>query len=249
MSPQRSLASQIVRCKYQNVDKSSGVGVIDKSVLVLETLRDRPRSLAELVDATGLPRPTAHRLALALEHHGLVDRDASGRFVIGPTLVRWGNGADPLGQAATDVVQRLRDATGESAQVYRRTGDQRLCIAAAEPQSGLRDTVPVGALLTMQAGSAAQVLAAWLPTSDRRSLLVGAAFGDAELATVRRQGWAHSIGQREPGVASLSMPVFGVDDQVIAAVSISGPIERLAAPTTRQRRALQAAADALRITD
>ncbi len=55
-----------------------------------------------------------------------------------------------------------------SAQVYRRSGDRRLCIAAAEPAAGLRDTVPVGSLLTLRAGSAAQVLVAWLPAEERR---------------------------------------------------------------------------------
>lgn len=226
------------------MDKSSGVGVIDKAVRVLEALSDQPSSLAELVDATGLPRPTAHRLALALEHHGLVDRDATGRFIVGPTLARWSSGVDPLRQAASDVVPRLRDATGESAQVYRRSGAQRLCIAAAEPQAGLRDTVPVGALLTMQAGSAAQVLAAWLPDPERAAILHGAAFTERDLSSVRRRGWAHSVGQREPGVASLSLPVFD-GDVVIAAVSISGPIERLAKPTSHQRHALHEAAHAL----
>ena len=50
---------------------------------------------------------------------------------------------------------------GESAQLYRRQGDRRICVAAAERLTGLRDTVPVGAVLTMHAGSAAQVLLAW----------------------------------------------------------------------------------------
>ena len=236
-----------MRCKYQYVDKSSGVGVIDKSVLALDAVSDQPRSLAELVATTGLPRPTAHRLALALEHHGLVGRDATGRFTVGPRLARWSSGVDPLRQAAAGVVLQLRDATGESAQVYRRSGEQRLCIAAAEPRAGLRDTVPVGALLSMQAGSAAQVLVAWLPQPDRASILRGAAFTDRDLDTVRRRGWAHSVGQREPGVASLSMPVFDVDEQVVAAVSVSGPIERLAKPTVPQRAALKEAAQALHL--
>lgn len=227
------------------MDKSSGVGVVDKSVLVLDALSDEPRSLAELVEVTGLPRPTAHRLALALEHHGLVDRDASGRFTIGPTLARWARGVDPLRETAAHIVLTLRDATGESAQVYRRAGAQRLCVAAAEPRAGLRDTVPVGALLSMQAGSAAQVLTAWLPADERSAILRGAAFTERDLATVRRRGWAHSVGQREPGVASVSVPVFAADDIAVAAVSISGPIERLAKPTSAQRQALTSAAKAL----
>lgn len=218
--------------------------MIDKSVLLLDAIAQEPRSLNDLAEVTGLPRPTAHRLALALEHHGLLGRDATGRFVSGPTVARWASGIDPLRDTAEAVVIALRDETGESAQVYRRSGSNRLCIAAAEPQSGLRDTVPVGALLPMSAGSAAQVLTAWLPEAERRQIQRGAAFTAADLEAVRRRGWAHSLGQREPGVASISMPVFAAD-AVVAAVSISGPIERLSKPTSAQRRAVHEAARTL----
>lgn len=237
----------MLRYQYQSVDKSSGVGVIDKSVALLDALATSPCSLNELVAATGLPRPTAHRLALALEHHGLVARDADGRFILGPRIGEWSEPGSLLGVDA--VVRHLRDQTQESAQVYRRSGDVRLCIAAAEPHSGLRDTVPIGARLTMQAGSAAQVLVAWLPAAERRALLVGAAFDDSELDLVRERGWAHSVGQREPGVASLAAPVRDAAGHVIAAVSISGPIERLARPSSSQRRAVRAAAQALSTAD
>ena len=64
--------------------KNSGVGVLDKAVTILGTLESGPHSLAELVAATGIARPTAHRLAVALEHHRLVTRDLQGRFVLGP---------------------------------------------------------------------------------------------------------------------------------------------------------------------
>ena len=97
----------------------------------------------------------------------------------------------------------------------------------------------------MKAGSAAQVLAAWLPAQERTALLRGAAYNAAALADVRRRGWAQSIGQREPGVASISVPVINGDGTVIAAVSISGPIERLAHPTAAQRRSLTTAAASL----
>ena len=212
------------------MDNSSGVGVIDKTVGVLDAVAAAPRSLAELVQATGLPRPTAHRLATALEHHGVLTRDADGRFAMGPRPQRWADSGDEWRRRAEQVVAGLRDATGESAQVYRRSGNQRLCIAAAEPAVGLRDTVPVGSLLTLGAGSAAQVLIAWLPDSERAAHLRGAAFSASDLEEVRRRGWAHSIAQREPGVASVSAPVLDREGQVIAAVSISGPTERLRRP-------------------
>jgi len=63
--------------------KNSGVGVLDKAVTILGTLESGPHSLAELVAATGIARPTAHRLSVALEHHRLVTRDLQGRFVLG----------------------------------------------------------------------------------------------------------------------------------------------------------------------
>lgn len=218
------------------------MGVIDKSVALLDAASRSPASLSDLVEATGIPRPTAHRIAVALEHHGLLARDDEGRFVVGARLLRWGGESDPLLPLAQPVVSDLRDATGVSAQVYRRTGEQRLCLAAAEPASGLRDTVPVGSLLTLKAGSAAQVLVAWLPPDERADLLNDAAFDEGDLARVRRRGWAHSLAQREPGVASLSAPVRDPAGEVVAAVSLSGPLDRLARATRAQVAALLDAA-------
>jgi DNA-binding IclR family transcriptional regulator len=223
------------------VEQSSGVGVVDKVAAVLDALAAGPASLGELVARTGLARPTAYRLAVALERRRLVERDAGGRFALGPRLVELASGAsgrDPVDAAASAVLARLRDATGESAQLYRRVGSARQCVAACEPASGLRDTVPVGASLPLTAGSAAQVLLAWEPEASVASLLASAVFSAGVLATVRRRGWASSVGEREAGVASVSAPVFGPDGRVVAAVSVSGPIDRL----TRQPGRLHAEA-------
>ncbi|MHB1166868.1 MAG: IclR family transcriptional regulator [Candidatus Nanopelagicales bacterium] len=227
------------------MDNGSGVGVVDKTVSLLAAVADGPASLADLVDRTGIPRPTAHRLAVALEHHGLLERGGDGRFRHGPLLLRWGGAADPLLGAAQAAVLALRDATGVSAQVYRRQGEHRLCIAAAEPATGLRDGVPVGAYLSMQAGSAAQVLSAWLPADERVAALRSAAFGAGDLEQVRARGYAHSVGQREPGVASVSAPVRDGTGVVVAALSISGPVDRLQRPSRSRLAALLAAASDL----
>ena len=209
--------------------KNSGVGVLDKAAAILNTLEAGPHSLAELVAATGIARPTAHRLAVALEFHRYVARDLSGRFVLGPRAGELGAaaGEDRLLAAAAPALAALRDATGESAQLYKRQGDQRICVAVAERLSGLRDSVPVGAALTMQAGSAAQILLAWEDSEKIHRGVANARFSAAQLAADRRRGWAQSVGEREAGVTSVSAPVRGPNGKVIAAVSISGPIERL----------------------
>ena len=209
--------------------KNSGVGVLDKAAAILNTLEAGPHSLAELVAATGIARPTAHRLAVALEFHRYVARDLTGRFVLGPRAgeLAAAAGEDRLLAAAAPALAALRDATGESAQLYKRQGDQRICVAVAERLSGLRDSVPVGAALTMQAGSAAQILLAWEDSEKIHRGVKNARFTAAQLAADRRRGWAQSVGEREAGVTSVSAPVRGPNGKVIAAVSISGPIERL----------------------
>jgi DNA-binding IclR family transcriptional regulator len=227
----------MLRCKYHFVEHTSGVGVLDKAVLVLDAVAGGATSLAALTERTALSRATAHRLAVALEVHGLLVRDRDGRWRIGPKTAELSGGSstDRLLQIAEPVLVSLRDATGESAQLYRRRGERRVCVAAAERGSGLRDTVPVGSQLPMTAGSAAQVLLAATPDDP---LLASAAFPVRTLAEVRRRGWAQSVGEREPGVASVSAPVRGRDGRVLAAVSVSGPLERL----TRSPGRLHAAA-------
>ncbi|MCI0689088.1 MAG: IclR family transcriptional regulator [Sporichthyaceae bacterium] len=222
------------------MDNSSGVGVLDKAAVVLGALEAGPATLANLVTATGLARPTAHRLAVALEHHRLVARDIQGRFVLGPRLgeLAASAGEDRLLAAAVPVLAMLRDETGESAQLFRRQGQHRICVAASERPAGLRDTVPVGATLPMTAGSAAHVLLAWEEPDRLHRGLRDARFTATTLAGVRRRGWAQSVAEREPGVASVSAPVRGPSNRVVAAVSVSGPIERL----TRQPGRLHAVA-------
>jgi DNA-binding IclR family transcriptional regulator len=211
------------------VRQHSGIGVIDKAAVILDATARSPVTLGELVDATGLPRATAHRLAVALEVHRLLARDGDGRFVLGPRLGELAAALpDPVVAAAGPVLVWVRDESGESAQLYRRDGDVRVCIAAAERTSGLRTTVLVGARLPLTAGSGAQVLCAWLDATTLADLLPRAAFTDRVLADVRRRGWAQSVAQREAGVASVSAPVRAPQTgEVVAAISISGPIERL----------------------
>ncbi len=203
----------------------SGVGVLDKSVAILAFLSEEgPASLAEVVGGTGLPRPTAHRLLSALETHHLVSRQ-DGRYVLGLRLLGWGNRAAGVGLVglALPVLEELRDESGESTQLYVREGEHRVCVASVERVTGLRDSVPVGAVMPLSRGSAGKILLAFAPGGvDSRP-------DAAELRGIRVRGWSESVAEREAGVASVSAPVFGEDGRLRAAVSISGPISRLTA--------------------
>jgi DNA-binding IclR family transcriptional regulator len=120
------------------------------------------------------------------------------------------------------ALEHLRDVTGESAQLYVRRGSRRVCLVSLESPHGLRTIVPVGAVLPMNVGSAAKVL--------------------ADGPEVRKLGWAESVEERERGVASVSAGVRR-DGVVVAAVSVSGPVDRTSrAPGRRYAKPVMAAA-------
>ncbi len=190
------------------MDSVSGVGVLDKAMVVLRAVAVVPSNLAELQVATGLPRATAHRLAGALEEHGMLRRNSDGRYELGLGLVSLGQAAAgrfPLVDVARAVLDDLRDDTGESVQLFVREGSDRRCVVSLESPHGLRWIVPQGSLLPLDVGSAGRVLS----------------------GEFSRAGWIQSVGEREAGVASVSAPVAAAEGATIAAVSVSGPIERL----------------------
>lgn len=191
------------------MESVSGVGVLDKGVVILRALESGPADLADLQRRTGLPRATAHRLAVALESHGLVRRENGGRFCLGFELVRMGRAAAeqfPLGELSLPTLAGLRSDTGEGVQMYIREGDMRRCVVSLSSNHQLRWMVSEGALLPMDRGSAGKVLAA---ADDSTPVLL-----------------AESVEEREAGVASVSAAVV-VDGRTIAAICVGGPVERL----------------------
>jgi DNA-binding IclR family transcriptional regulator len=208
----------------------SGVGVLDKSVAVLDAVGATPSgaSLADVMAATALPKATAHRLAAALEAHGLLRRLDDGRYGLGLRLVGLGRAAAagwPLAEAARPVLEHLRDQSGESAQLYVREGDARRCILSLESPQELRTIVTEGAVLPLGVGSAGRVLTG--------------AGGSSR--------WVSSVEERAKGVASVSAAVV-VDGEVVAAVGVSGPADRLG-PDPGARFGVAVADAAERIAD
>src|SRR5262249_36323979 len=150
-------------------------------------------------------------------------RDPQGRFCLGFELIRLGQAAEdefPLAELARPALTALRDSTGESVQLYVADGEGRRSVVSLESTHGLRWIVPQGALRPIDRGSAGRVLQ-----------------GD---------DLAESVEEREAGVASVSAAVRDRRGRVIAAVSLSGPVERLTRePGARFGRAVADAADAV----
>jgi DNA-binding IclR family transcriptional regulator len=211
----------------------TSVRVLDRCVAILGAVERGARSFTDVVDATHLAPPTAHRLMQGLEDHGFLIHVGGFGYVLGTRLLGLAATAMrelPLRELAHPVLERLARSTGESAQLFVRDGDRRVCVDAAESASELRTIVEIGAALPLTRGSAGKVFLAWADDRDR-DRLVGTAEQPARLAqqllTTGRRGWADSVAERAPGVASVSAPVFGPDRLLLAAVSVSGPTSRL----------------------
>lgn len=184
-------------------------GVLGKAMLLISAIETRPCTLAELVAETGFSRATTHRLASDLEDHGMLRRDSAGRFALGGRLLALGRSAASgfgLPDLAEPHLRTLRDRTGESVQLYVQEGTQRRCLVALDSTHELRTIVAPGAQLPLGKGSAGRILSG---------------------APVGPNGWLETLEEREAGVGSVSAPVITTDGVVVAAISVSGPIDRL----------------------
>jgi DNA-binding IclR family transcriptional regulator len=233
------------------------VGVIDRTMDILRAVEGGARSFTDVIEATSLPRSTAHRLLRSMELHGLVTYVGGQGYRLGARLLSLSATAMrelPLRDLAQPVLERVARITGESAQLFVRDYDRRLCVAAAQSGNELRAIVEVGVELPLTAGSAGKVFLAY-GSPDRTAELVASAQPvtprtptgeqlERQLAAVRRMGWASSAGEREPGVGSVSAPIFEPLGALIAVVSISGPEQRIGRISAK--RYAPAVADAAR---
>ena len=216
----------------------SGIKVLDRAVAIMMAATNRPSTLNELCETTGLPRATAHRLATALEAHRILTRTPDGKWGAGPALP--GN-RDRIIETAGPIMEELLQATGESVQLYEVSGTTRTCIATREPEAGLHNVVPVGRQLPLTSGSAARVIAAFAGIH-----VPDATFSEHDIELAKEDGYSVSIEEREAGLASISAPVFDGAGTFIAALSVSGSAERFRpSPADKFAPTLTAAAQKL----
>ena len=98
-----------------------GVGTLDRAVAILDAVESGVHRFTGIMDATGIPRGTTHRLIAALEGHGFLSRYPGFGYRLGPRLLRLAHEAMrelPLRAVAHPSHQRRARVTGESAQQY-----------------------------------------------------------------------------------------------------------------------------------
>lgn len=174
-------------------------------------------TLGEIATATGLYKSTILRLAGSLERLGYLVRGDNGVFRLGPALWRLGSiyrAQFDLGDAIRPELRRLVEATGETASFYIRQRQSRVCLFRHNSPHPARHHLDEGAELPLTAGASAHVLVAF---ADGKGVKAKA---------VKTRGYAISLGERDPQVAAVAVPVFDLAGEFRGALAISGLIGR-----------------------
>ncbi|PSR24675.1 MAG: IclR family transcriptional regulator [Sulfobacillus thermosulfidooxidans] len=213
---------------------SSRIAVLSKMAEILDVLtEDSSITLQALSQQLNLPRPTIYRIVQTLIDLGiLTPSNQPGR-----RLIHWASSSrntHALENASQESLQRLVSKFRDTASIYTRVGSARVCIARVEGVESLRHTIQVGTPLPLHVGSAGRILLAWLDDETRDRLIhESVTFFPGQSPPsfsgwqeIREKQWAISLGERESALGSISVPIFTGTNQVLAALSISGPKER-----------------------
>lgn len=220
-----------------------GTQAVLRAVSLLKAFTaERPeRGLAELSRERGLNKTTAFRLLSALESEGMVERTADGAYRLGPELVALGSlalRATDLSVASRPELEALARETRETATLEVLVGRQVVILEEATGDHVIGSTVSLGTRWPAHATSTGKVLLAYVEGSvetiagGRLAALTPRTITDGralarELDRVREQGWAVSAEELEPGYMAVAAPVRGAHGDVVAAVSVGGPRNRL----------------------
>ena len=212
-------------------DQGEAIAVLVKAFQVLDALAgDKPESISQLANDLELPRTTVHRILQTLTAQEVLTPSLQP----GPKLIYWALAALSVGgirAASGPVLHRLVEAFGETASIFVRSGSTRTCIARLEGTEPIRHNLSVGMSIPLHVGSGGRVLLAWTADDERERLII-----DSRTASkvpvvppqegwqaIREQGWAITLGERDPVLASISVPIFESNGRVAAALSLSGP--------------------------
>jgi len=195
------------------------VEAVERALAILGAFRPgRPRlTLAELAGATGFYKSTILRLAGSLERFGYLSRGADGTYGLGPAPARLGaiyRAGFSLGDVIRPELRRLVEASGETASFYVRDGDKRVCLYRHNSPHAARHHLDEGAQLPMNAGASAHVLKAF------------GAKTEARYGNLRERGYYVSLGERDPHVAAVAVPVFDAAGSLHGALALSGLLSR-----------------------
>lgn len=199
--------------------EEGGVASVNRALSILMAFENSidGMTLAELTTATGLYHSTILRLCESLEQFRFLKRLPDGRFLLGPMPFFLGmvyQSTFRLQDHVLPVLRELTRLTRETAAIYVREGDERVCLHRVELPRSVRMNVREGDRVELEKGAAGKVLLAW---PDHKG---------AEFEHIRQAHYSISLAERDSESAAIACPVFGIEQKLICAISIGIPLYR-----------------------
>ena len=232
---------KIAPAKTAPAKPSGEIAVLQKAMDLLELLQseEEPKSLEELVEASGLAKSTAHRLLANLLRRGYVEKTRNGRYVLGLTLLALGAAVrrrQSLRDVAHPVMERVRDLLGETVNLGKLRGDSVVYLETVESQQSIRVISSLGIADPVYATAMGKAILAWMPAAERpairkwKRLTAGTVNTLAELTAdlekTRAQGYAIDDEESMEGGRCVGVPILQ-GGRPVAGLSISGPSSRI----------------------
>jgi DNA-binding IclR family transcriptional regulator len=225
------------------------------SAILRELSHGGPRlGVTELADRIGVAKPTVHALLRTLEAEGLVAQDSeTGKYRLGPGLLQLGNAyldTHELRTRSLTWADSLAKRSGEAVWVAVLTGDHVLVVHHAFRPEGSVQIHEVGASIPWSTCALGKAIVAFGPAADRARLLAGelpvltgtSITDPAELAAqldqVASTGYGVEDQESTLGDAGIAAPVFDRSAEVVGAIGVVGPVERVLAEPARQELAV-----------
>jgi DNA-binding IclR family transcriptional regulator len=186
---------------------------------------------------------TVGRILITLTSLEILTQDKSThRYKMGSKVLKWGAiylGSLNLQSESRPYMEELRQKTNETVSLYVPSGNERVLIERMESSHFIRVVAQVGQRMPLYAGASGKVFLSFLPPDKREGVLENMRIEPLtattiidteqlrkELIVIRKRGYAVSHGERVEGASSVSAPIFDFRNQVIGAISISGPTSR-----------------------
>jgi DNA-binding IclR family transcriptional regulator len=219
-------------------DRARPLETVQRAIAVLHELAASPVDLGhkDIAGRTGINGSTVSRLLSTLVGDELVSRDeATGYFRLGPRLVELGNAAlarVDIREQCRPHLEALTAATGETATLSVPYRDGTITVDFVQSPSSVRSVAEVGRPSIAHATATGKVFLAYTdsaaptvlaPYTDRTITDRGAL--EAEIAEIRRRGWAQAVGERELGLNAIACPVLSPVG-LRAIIGVQGPAQR-----------------------
>ncbi len=223
----------------QNSEKHT-VRAVERALDILLCFTEASElGLAQITKKVSLHKSTVFRLLQTLEQKGFIIKNSeTEKYRLGYRILELSNHLSGINDPAIlflPEMQRLRNEVDETISLYVRDGLDRIRIQAIESEQPIRRVAPIGARMPLYVGAASKVLVTFENPIERSSIMdkleaqqmIDRVSFEEMINEIRSNGFATSFEERELGAASIAVPIFNKSKKLIAAISISGPVNRL----------------------